>query len=191
VVEDPGQLARRRVDLFVGEGKARQPRDVQDLFAVDHVAQYAERRYCPAMSQSNLELVRGQWAPFAGLDATTVDWGSEPVREMLLSVADPEIELSWSTSWAGERHYKGKDGVVQAFQEWIEPFSEYRAEALDFIEAGDRVLVPNRQWGVGKTSGVPVEIEVTWVYELRDGLIARIDEYDSLDEAQAAAGLAP
>jgi ketosteroid isomerase-like protein len=182
---------------------------VQDLLAVDHGAQYAgalrtgtsmsgakhrsgfdaERRYCPAMSQSNLEVVRAQWAPFAGLDATTVDWGSEPVREMLLSVADPDIELSWSTSWAGERHYKGKDGVVQAFRDWIEPFSEYRAEALDFIEAGDRVLVPNRQCGVGKNSGVPVEIKVTWVYELRDGLITRIDEYDTLDEASAAAGL--
>jgi ketosteroid isomerase-like protein len=140
------------------------------------------------MSESNLELVRAQWAPFAGLDATTVDWGSEPVREMLLSATDPEIELSWSTSWAGERHYKGQDGVVQAFREWIEPFSEYHAEALDFIETGDQILVPNRQWGVGKTSGVPVEIEVTWVYEFRDGLIARIDEYDTLDEARAATG---
>jgi ketosteroid isomerase-like protein len=162
---------------------------VQDLFAVDHAQEYAGRRYCPAMPESNLEIVRSQWAPFVGLDASTVDWGSEPVREMLLAVAAPDIELSWSASWAGERHYKGKDGVVQAFQEWIEPFSEYHAEPLDFIEAGERVLVPNRQWGTGKTSGVPVEIEVTWVYELRDGLIARIDEYDSLDEARAAAGL--
>ena len=142
------------------------------------------------MSQSNLELVRGQWAPFVGLDATKVDWSAEPVREMLLSVVADDVELNWAPGWAGERHFKGKDGIVQAFREWIEPFSEYHAEALDFIEAGDRVLVPNRQWGTGKTSGAPVEIEVTWVYEFRDGLITRIDEYDSLEEAREAAGSA-
>jgi hypothetical protein len=32
---------------------------------------------------------------------------------------------------------------------------------------------------------------VTWVYELHDGLITRIDEYDTLDEARAAAEAAP
>jgi ketosteroid isomerase-like protein len=140
------------------------------------------------MAQSNLEMVRAQWAPFAGLDATTVDWAAEPVRELLLSTAADDIELNWAAGWAGERHYKGKDGVVQAFKEWIEPFSEYHAEALDFIQAGERVLVPNRQWGVGVTSEVPVEIEVTWLYEFRDGLITRIDEYESLAQAPAAAG---
>jgi hypothetical protein len=34
---------------------------------------------------------------------------------------------------------------------------------------------------------VPVEIRVTWLYAFRDGLVARIDEYDSLDEARVAA----
>lgn len=141
------------------------------------------------MPQSNLELVRAQWAPFTGLDAVAVDWGAEPARSVLLSVAASDIELNWSTTWAGERHYRGHDGLVQSFKDWIEPFSEYRAEPIDFIEAGDRVLVPNRQWGVGKTSGVPVEIEVTWVYTFRDGQVTRIDEYDSLEEARAAAGV--
>lgn len=143
--------------------------------------------YCPAMAQSNLEFVRNQWAPFTGLDVAAVDWAAEPIREMVVAGAAPDIELNWSANWAGERTYRGPHGLVQAFIEWIEPFSEYRAEPLDFIEAGDRVLVPNRQWGIGKTSGAPVEIEVTWLYEFRDGLVTRIDEYDSLEEARAAA----
>ena len=39
------------------------------------------------------------------------------------------------------------------------------------------------------TSGTPVEVEVTYVYEVRDHQIAKIDEYDTLDEARDAAGL--
>ena len=85
--------------------------------------------------------------------------------------------------------YQGRDGVIQAFREWVEPFSEYYSEALDFIEVGDRVVVPNRQRGIGSGSGIPVEIEVTHVYEVRDGQIARVDEYDTLEEALEAAGL--
>jgi ketosteroid isomerase-like protein len=79
--------------------------------------------------------------------------------------------------------------VIQALREWVEPFSEYRAEPLDYIDVGDHVVVPIRQWGVGTTSGAPVEIEVTHVYEFRNGQIAKVDEYDTLDEALEAAGL--
>ena len=71
----------------------------------------------------------------------------------------------------------------------VEAFSEYYNEPLDFIEVGDRVVVPNRQWGIGSTSGIPVEDEFTWVYEIRDSQIARVDEYDTLEEALEAAGL--
>jgi ketosteroid isomerase-like protein len=87
------------------------------------------------------------------------------------------------------RVYRGRDGVIQAFREWEEAFSEYRSEPLDFIDEGDRVVVPIRQWGVGRTSQVPVEIEVTHVYEFRNGQIARVDEYDTLEEALEAVGL--
>ena len=79
--------------------------------------------------------------------------------------------------------------MIQAFREWVDPFSEYYAEPLDFIEAGDRVVVPLRQWGTGSSSGIPVEVEVTWVYEIRDNQMARLDEYDTLEEALKAAGL--
>ena len=64
-----------------------------------------------------------------------------------------------------------------------------RAAMEDFIEVGDRVVVPNRQRGIGSTSGIPVEVELTWVYEIRDNQMARLDEYDTLDEALEAVGL--
>ena len=50
------------------------------------------------------------------------------------------------------------------------------------------MVVPNRQWGIGGTSGIPVEGEWTWVYEVRDNQMARLDEYDTLEEALEASG---
>ena len=46
-----------------------------------------------------------------------------------------------------------------------------------------------RQSGIGKESGVPVELNLGLVYELRDGRIARITNYLTHAEALEAAGL--
>jgi ketosteroid isomerase-like protein len=139
------------------------------------------------MSQENVEIIRAMWEPVKGLDTTTIDW--DTAIRGLGQVFSPEVELRWSATGPEARVYRGLDGVAQAFREWVEPFSEYHVEPLDYIEAGDYVVVPNRQRGVGKTSGVPVELEVTNVYEFRGGQIARMDEYDTVEEALEAVGL--
>jgi len=141
------------------------------------------------MSQENVEIVRSIWEPFKGVDVTQIDWDSEEIRGFTEQWWAPEIELRWSTTAPDARVYRGREGVIFAFREWLSPFSEYYNEPLDFIAAGDRVVVPHRQRGVGSASEVPVEVETTWSYELRDGQIVRIDEYDTLDEALEAAGL--
>jgi ketosteroid isomerase-like protein len=140
-------------------------------------------------SQENVEMVRGLWEPFKGVDLTGIDWDGDAFREMTERFWSPEVELRWTRNSPEARVYQGREGLIQAFREWMEPFSEYYNEPLDFIEVGDRVVVPNRQSGIGSASGIPVEFEFTWVYEIRDGQLARIDEYDTLEEALEAAGL--
>ena len=134
-------------------------------------------------------MIRGLWEPFKGVDFAAVDWDDEAIREMSERFWSPEVELRWSRSGPEARVYRGRDGVIQAFREWVEPFREYYIEPLDFIEQEDRVIIPQRHWGIGRTSGVSVEIEVTHVYEVRDHMITRVDEYDTLKEALEAAEL--
>ena len=143
------------------------------------------------MSQENVEMVRGMWEPFKGVDLTAVDWDDEAIREMSERFWSPEVELRWSRSGPEARVYQGRDGVIQAFREWVEPFREYYIEPLDFIEQEDRVIIPQRHRGIGSTSGVSVEDEFTHVYEVRNHMIMRVDEYDTLDEALEAAGPSP
>jgi ketosteroid isomerase-like protein len=138
------------------------------------------------MSGANVQTIRSLWEPLKGVDATQIDWEADVIRQ-LIQVYSPDVELRWEASWAGEREYRGRDGVIEAFSAWVEPFSEYYVEALDYVEIGDRVAMPTRQTGTGRASGAGVEIEVTHLFEFRDGMISRVDEYATLDEALEAA----
>jgi ketosteroid isomerase-like protein len=72
---------------------------------------------------------------------------------------------------------------------WTEDF-EWTIEIERVIDAGgDRVIAIYRQQAKGRTSGVPVELHMALVHELRDGQVVRMTNY--LDPARAleAAGL--
>jgi ketosteroid isomerase-like protein len=144
------------------------------------------------MSEENVEIVRSVLDPLAGINGAEVDWSAEAIGEMLGRAYSQDIELTTLDIPLGIdiRHtYRGLDGLVKYLRVWLEPFSEYYVENLDYIEAGDCVLVPSRQWGVGRGSGTRTEIELTTLFELREGKIARIHQFDTLDEALEAAGL--
>jgi ketosteroid isomerase-like protein len=144
------------------------------------------------MSQENVEIVRSLFGPFEGTNIAAIDWGVDVIREALGEAYSPDVELTTLASGIGTGvgdFYRGPDGLVQYLREWLEPFSEYYVENLDYIDAGDCVLVPSRQWGVGAGSGARVELELTTLYELQDGKVARVHQFDTLDEALEAAGL--
>ena len=138
------------------------------------------------MSQQNVEVIRSFFGPFEGVNVAEIDFAAEVTSEAVAAVHSPDVELNTLRSGLGSgvgEHYRGLDGLVRYLEEWLEPFSEYYVEALDYIDEGDCVLVPSRQRGVGAGSGARVELELTTLYELRDGKIARIHQYDTLEEA--------
>jgi ketosteroid isomerase-like protein len=144
------------------------------------------------MSQQNVEIVRSLWEPLEGVNLAAIDWDADALREVLGNAYSADIELTTLASGLGSgvgEFYRGLDGLSRYLREWLEPFSEYVVNNLDYIEAGDCVLVPSRQFGVGAGSGARVELELTTLSELRDGKIVRVHQYDTLEEALEAAGL--
>jgi ketosteroid isomerase-like protein len=144
------------------------------------------------MSQENVEVVRSTFEPFDGVNLAEVDWSTEVVREALGRAYSPDIELTTLAIPLGldvRDSYRGLDGVVEYLRTWLEPFSEYQVENLDYVDAGECVLVPSRQWGIGSESRARVELELTTLYQVRDGRITRVHQYDTMDEALQAAGL--
>jgi ketosteroid isomerase-like protein len=82
-----------------------------------------------------------------------------------------------------DRHLRRYLGDVAA------EFEDVYTEPEELIDAGARVVVPVRVSGRGRQSGAAVDLRLTMVVALRDGLIVHIRNYPEKDEALEAAGL--
>jgi ketosteroid isomerase-like protein len=137
----------------------------------------------------NADIIRAVTEPFKGVDLATVDWQSDVLREALADRYTADVELHTLESGLGsgvDGSYRGLDGFVEYLEDWLGPFREYYVEWHDYIEVGNFVLVPTHQWGIGSTSGARAELDLVWVYELRDGKIARAFQYETLEQAREA-----
>jgi ketosteroid isomerase-like protein len=133
------------------------------------------------VTQENVEVVRRAWEAWKRRDI-----------DGLFALYDPEIV--WDMSHYDDvisGVFRGHEGVRRFFRQWLEPFETYHAHAENFIDAGDSVVVEVRQGGRGKASKAHVEMPVYWqVYNIRNGLVMRVEPYKVKAEAYEAAGLA-
>jgi ketosteroid isomerase-like protein len=127
------------------------------------------------MAHENLELVR------AAFDAYLR--GDEPA---MLELTAPDVVVTQFPDQLDVRDYHGREGVRQVMSEWIGTWDEWTIEMLRAREVGGRVLVTALQRGRGKVSGVPIEGEVTFVFTLSHGAIARWQMFRSESEALEA-----
>jgi ketosteroid isomerase-like protein len=133
------------------------------------------------VSRENVEVVRGIYEGWALGDPET------------MRLIDPAIEVfpDPRSAWPGiEPSYRGHEGLGRYLRSIYDAFSEYRAEAEDIRDAGDRVVTLAIERARGKQSGVPVNIRHTaHVWTLSGGRAVRLDVNWDRDEALRAAGL--
>jgi ketosteroid isomerase-like protein len=131
------------------------------------------------MSRENVEIVREAWDAWSRGDMAA-----------LFEFYDPGIEWDMSHSYIPDMGvFHGHEGIREFFGEWRAFFAEYWAEAQEFIEVGDSVIVRVHQGGRGRSSSVGVEMPAYWqLYRLRDGRAVRVEIYRDEEEARTAAG---
>ena len=104
-----------------------------------------------------------------------------------MAFCHPEVE--WSAPEDGTT-YRGREGVSQRLEEWLDSFDDCRYEVQRIIDCGDdEVLVEATEVGRGATSGAEVRATNYELLTIRDGLIVRIREYYDEGKALEAAGL--
>jgi ketosteroid isomerase-like protein len=131
------------------------------------------------MAIENVEIVRRGYKAF-----------EEGGVEAILQFLDPGIEWHMSAAFTHEpRVYRGHDGVREVFRFFNERIDDLRADPHEFIEAGDRVIVPVRMHGRLKESGEPVAYELVQVWLGRDGKAIRLVTYPDREAALADADL--
>ena len=82
---------------------------------------------------------------------------------------------------------RGHDGYMEVWRYWLGAFDDIRWEPEEILDFGDRFLVVTQQSGTGSGSGLKLSEEVFQVFELRDGLVVRQDDFRDRDAAVAAA----
>src|SRR3954451_1621058 len=118
------------------------------------------------MSQENVEVVRAWVSTYAGRDQVAMADAPEEIQTFTAAL-HPEIEARWAEAVPGVETHRGLEDVAQMFLGWLASWDEYRQEPVEFIDAGDAVVVPYRCRGIGKDSGPQVEMDVAHVYTVR------------------------
>src|SRR4051812_17432102 len=131
------------------------------------------------MSQENVEIVRQAYEAFNLRDL-----------DALAELTEPVWVMDWSRSIGPQRGvYRGRAGV----EEWIaaisEAFESFEILPLEYVGAGDRIVIPTRVKGRGRGSGVVVDAEGVTLWELERGRVTRLTLYGTRQEALEAAGL--
>jgi ketosteroid isomerase-like protein len=133
------------------------------------------------MSEENVEIATRFYGPALSK--------SELLAAMPRTMALCHPEVEWSAPEDGTI-YRGREGVRQRLEEWLQSFDTYRYEVQQIIDCGgDEVLVEANEVGRGMVSGAEVRTTNYELLTIRDGMIARIREFYDEGDALEAAGL--
>jgi ketosteroid isomerase-like protein len=84
---------------------------------------------------------------------------------------------------------RGIEAMIAAMTEWLQTFTFLRVRAERFMAVGDRVVVFTHHTGSAKESGVALDAHFADVLTLHDGVVVRLDQFRTRDQALEAAGL--
>jgi ketosteroid isomerase-like protein len=105
-----------------------------------------------------------------------------------MELCHPEVE--WSQRADGRTTVRGREGVREALERWLDSFDEYRFEVLRILDCGfDEALVFGLEVGRGAISGAEVRSHTHELLTFRDGRIVRFRDFHDERDALEAAGL--
>jgi uncharacterized protein len=111
------------------------------------------------------------------------EWGRGNWRPNF-EIYHPEMEWGWSDEFPGLAGvYRDPDDPNPRLQAWLGEWDEWRAEADEFLEIGDYVVVLATYHGWGRGSGVEIRQEGAHVFQLRDGKVVRLEIFATRDRA--------
>jgi ketosteroid isomerase-like protein len=114
------------------------------------------------------------YAGFAGLA------GGGDVGEYVRRFYDPGCEY-YPLEESGP--VRGHDELIRWNGDWFEVWDELDVELVDLVPAGEKVVTEVKVEGRGNKSGLEVSQAFFHAFELRNGRIFRMYEYETREEA--------
>jgi ketosteroid isomerase-like protein len=138
------------------------------------------------MSQENVEIVKGLYAGASAMDREQL---LDALPGLIEQLCDSDVEWVEDPRRADARTYRGHEGVLRSFEQWLEGFDEYGFTLERVVDCGEDVFVVAREEGRGASSGATVSSFLYQVMTLRDGKLLRYQEFYDEESALSAAGL--
>jgi ketosteroid isomerase-like protein len=130
------------------------------------------------VSQENVEIVRRAYNGWAHGDFSEGE------------VFHPEVEFDM-VDWPEQSTSRGLDAMRRTWQASLASWDDFRAEAADFIDVDECVVVLTRVRARGKGSGAEVSANTATVWTFEDGKVVRLALYWDSAKALEAVGLQP
>jgi ketosteroid isomerase-like protein len=135
------------------------------------------------MSEESVEIVRQFYEALAR--ALASGEMSEPMERWW----DPNCVVKPSGLFPESAEVCGHEGVRGFLVNQVEAFETMRVEPLDFIDAGNQVIVPIRFGGRARHTGLDIDFSIVHVLTLRDERLLRLDMYRTKAEALEEVGV--
>jgi len=132
------------------------------------------------VSSANVDLVRSSFEAFGRGDF-----------DEAFAHYDTAIEWCTATDEPDQNTYIGLPALRRFVAYLADPWSNRFGPAVeweDFIDCGDWVVAPWSATLHGHGSGIEIEVFETYAVLVGDGLIRRVDEYRTVEQALAAVG---
>jgi ketosteroid isomerase-like protein len=98
---------------------------------------------------------------------------------------DPEVEIHPPGGPIGGSVQRGYQGIVRNWRDLLATFDEFLIDPLEFHEAGEQIVVIQRN--VGRTRGMEVDETSSVLFTLQDRRITRMEVFASREGALEAA----
>jgi ketosteroid isomerase-like protein len=131
------------------------------------------------MSEADVEVAKRAYEHWAAGDFFTPELFTEDVEHARIG-----SDIGW---FAGEWH--GLEAFGEVAAAYVREWTDVRFEAERFIDLGDRVLVLDRHFAVGRSSGIRIDQPMAKILTIRGGRISGVHSYWHREEAFAAVGL--
>ena len=109
--------------------------------------------------------------------------------EPRFDVYHPRMEWGWSDEFPGLAGvYEDHETPNPRLRAWLSEWEHWRAEADEYLEIGDYVVVLASYIGRGRGSGVEIRQEGAHVFKLRDGKVVRLEIFANRQKALESVG---
>jgi ketosteroid isomerase-like protein len=110
--------------------------------------------------------------------------------DLLAELLDPNVAQHGTVGGLEEGTVvHGRSGITELYEREADAWDQQSIEAERLFDAGDQVVVFQREYQRGRSSGLELVVETAAVLDLRNGRVVRIQGYMDRATALRAAGL--